>query len=67
MPTYRAYIVDDEQTFKNFAEFKAENDGVALRKADTLVSAHPIDLWKGSRLIGTLKPVKRHHHLIDAI
>ena len=54
MPTYRAYIVDDEQTFKNFAEFKAENDGVALRKADSLVSAHPVDLWKGSRLIGTL-------------
>ena len=66
MPTYRAYIVDDEQTFKNFVEFKAENDGIALRKADTLVSAHPIDLWKGSRLIGTLKPVS-HYHLIDAI
>ena len=54
MPTYRAYIVDDEQTFKNFVEFKAENDGVALRKADSLVSAHPVDLWKGSRLIGAL-------------
>jgi hypothetical protein len=59
MDTYRAYIVEEEKIFKNFAEFKAKNDDLALRKARSLVSVHPVELWEGSRLIGTFVPVIR--------
>jgi hypothetical protein len=59
MQTYRAYIVEEEKTFKNFQEFNAEDDGDALRKAEALVNGNPVELWEGRRLIGTLKPVRR--------
>ncbi len=59
MDSYRAYVVDDQRVFKTFAEFKAKNDDVALRKARALVSEHPVELWEGARLIGTFVPVIR--------
>lgn len=56
---YRAYIIDDEKTFKPFKQFTAADDGEALRKAERLVIENAVELWKGSRLIGRLKPVRR--------
>lgn len=56
---YRAYVIDAEQTFKNFQEFAAADDGDALHKAEMLVNGNAVELWAGSRLIGTLKPARR--------
>ena len=59
MQTYRAYILDDEKTFKNFQEFFAADDGEAVKVASEMVQAHPIELWEESRLVGTFRPLKR--------
>ena len=59
MSTYRAYIIDDDKTFKNFQEFNATDDGDALHQAERLVNGNAVELWEGRRLIGTLKPVRR--------
>jgi hypothetical protein len=56
---YRAYIIEDEKTFKNFQEFPATDDGDALHKAERLVNGNAVELWEGSRFIGTLKPVRQ--------
>jgi hypothetical protein len=54
---YRAYIIDEAKTFKSFNEFKADDDGDALRKAERLIKGNSVELWAG--LVGTLKPARQ--------
>ncbi len=59
METYRAYIVDDDKTFKNFQEFKAEDDDAAAKIASEIVNGHAIELWQNARVVGKLRPTSR--------
>ena len=59
MATYRAYIIEDESTFKSFQELNAADDGDALHKAERLVNGNAIELWQDARLIGRLKPMRK--------
>lgn len=55
MPYYRAYLVDDDDSFVGFREFVLNDDGAATRAAKRLVDGHAIELWEGSRMIVKLR------------
>jgi hypothetical protein len=51
MPYYRAYLVDDNDSFVSFREVVSTDDVTAIEAAKRLVDSHAIELWEGGRII----------------
>jgi hypothetical protein len=66
MPEYRAYAVGDNGRFIGFEPLVCANDEEAITKAKILAQRHRVELWSGSRLIGSVpkQPAKVVTHEI---
>ena len=55
MPTYRAYLIDDDNRVASYRAIKAATDEEALEAAKQLVDGHDVEVWLLDRAIGRLK------------
>ncbi len=55
MPTYRAYLIDDENRVASYRAIDAATDEEALEAAKQLVDGHDVEVWLLDREIGRLK------------
>ncbi len=55
MPTYRAYLIDDENRVASYRAIEAATDEEALEAAKQLVDGHDVEVWLLDREIGRLK------------
>jgi hypothetical protein len=55
MPTYRAYLIDDDNRVASYLAIEAATDEEALEAAKQLVDGHDVEVWLLDREIGRLK------------
>ena len=55
MPTYRAYLIDDDNRVASYRAIEAATDEEALEAAKQLVDGHDVEVWLLDREIGRLK------------
>ncbi len=55
MPTYRAYLIDDDNRVTSYRAIEAATDKEALEAAKRLVDGHDVEVWLLDREIGRLK------------
>jgi hypothetical protein len=58
MAYYRLYFFDGDGHIQRFQELQAERDADAIGAARQYRGRHSLELWSGSRLVRTLKPVE---------
>ena len=54
MPTYRAYLIDEEDRIQFFKLVEADGDGEALAAAEQFVNSHDVEVWILDRMVGRL-------------
>jgi hypothetical protein len=59
MPTYRAYLIDDDNRVASFKPIEAETDAEALRAARQFVDGCDVEVWHLDRKIGRLTRPKK--------
>ena len=57
MPTYRCYFFND-QHIRVRRDINAPNDGEAIVAAARLLNGVSAEIWRGTLMIGTVKPVR---------
>jgi hypothetical protein len=59
MPTYRAYLIDDDNRVASYKPIEAETDAEALTAARQFVDSCDVEVWYLDRKIGRLtRPIK---------
>lgn len=58
VPEYRAYLVGPDHKYTDAKVFDCADDGAATAEALKLVDDCDVELWQGTRMIGTLKKKK---------
>ena len=59
MPTYRAYLIDEENRVHSFKPVEADGDEGALVAARQFADHHDVEVWFLDRMVGRLN--KRGH------
>ena len=59
MPTYRCYSLNNPHMRMLRRDIDAPNDGEAIVVAARLLDNAPIEVWRGTYLIGTVKPARK--------
>ena len=54
MPTYRAYLIDQDDRVKSFSPVEADSDEDALVAATRFVDGHDVEVWLLDRMVGRL-------------
>ena len=54
MPTYRAYLIDQDDRVKSFRPVEADDDEAALVVATQFVDGHDVEVWLLDRMVGRL-------------
>ena len=55
MPTYRAYLIDEDNRVASYRAIEAATDEEALEAAKQLIDGHDVEVWLLDREIGRLK------------
>ena len=59
MPTYRAYLIDDDNRVASYKPIEAKTDAEALTAARQFVDSCDVEVWYLDRKIGRLtRPIK---------
>ena len=59
MPTYRAYLIDDDNRVASYKPIEAETDAEALTAARQFVDGCDVEVWYLDRKVGRLaRPIK---------
>ena len=61
MATYRCFFLDPQSHARDRIELNALDDGDAVRAAMRLLADNPIEIWRDTTLIGTLRPSLASH------
>jgi hypothetical protein len=56
MPAYREYLLGSQGQILARSETECDDDVAALEHARKNVLLHPIEVWQGDRLVGTVHP-----------
>lgn len=54
MPTYRAYLIEEDNRVHSYKPIDAESDDEALEAAKRLVDGHDVEVWSLDRMVGRL-------------
>ena len=54
MPTYRAYLIDENDKIVSFKPVDADADDEALEVAKQFVDGHDVEVWLLDRRVGRL-------------
>ena len=60
MPTYRAYLIDDDNRVASYQPVDADTDAEALQAARQLVDGHDVEVWLLDRMVGRLPRTAKH-------
>ena len=55
MPTYRAYLIDQNDRVESFKPIEADSDEEVLEAAKQLVDGHDVEVWLLDRMVGRLR------------
>lgn len=58
MPTYRAYLIDENNRVTSYKPIDAATDSEALQAARQLVDGCDVEVWDRDRKIGRVSHVK---------
>lgn len=61
MATYRCFFLDPQSHARDRIELSARDDGDAVKEAMRLLADNPIEIWRDTTLIGTIKPSPTPH------
>jgi hypothetical protein len=59
MPTYRAYLVDEDDRVTSYKPIEAESDSEAMEAAGRFVKGFDVEVWHLDRKIGRLARAKK--------
>ena len=59
MPTYRAYLIDEDNRVASYKPIEAETDADALAAAHQFVDGCDVEVWQLDRKIGRLARPKK--------
>jgi hypothetical protein len=59
MPTYRAYLIDENNRVTSYKPVDADSDAEALQAAREFVDGCDVEVWDRDRKIGRLEPAKK--------
>jgi hypothetical protein len=59
MPTYRAYLIDENNRVVSYKPVDADSDAEALQAAREFVDGCDVEVWDRDRKIGRLEPAKK--------
>ena len=59
MPTYRAYLIDENNRVASYKPVDADSDAEALQAAREFVDGCDVEVWDRDRKIGRLEPAKK--------
>jgi hypothetical protein len=60
MPTYRAYLIDENDRVTSYKAVEADNDAEALSAARQFVDGCDVEVWHLDRKIGRLDCAKKY-------
>jgi hypothetical protein len=55
MPTYRAYLINEDNRVASYKPIEAETDADALQAARQLVSGCDVEVWHLDRRVGRIE------------
>jgi hypothetical protein len=58
MPTYRAYLIDENNRVASYKPVNAEGDAEALQAARHFVDGRDVEVWYLDRKVGRLERTK---------
>jgi hypothetical protein len=58
MSDYRAYIIDQDGHFADFAVLTSSSDTEAIKEAELLLAESDVEVWYRARKVTLLKPEK---------
>ena len=59
MPTYRVYLIDENNRVTSYKPVDADSDAEALHAARAFVDGCDVEVWDRDRKIGRLEPAKK--------
>lgn len=59
MPTYRAYLIDENDRVTSYRPIDADSDAEALQAARPLVDGCDVEVWQLDRRIGRLERARK--------
>ena len=59
MPTYRAYLIDEDDRVASYKPFEAQSDSEAIEAARRFVEGFDVEVWQLDRKIGRLARARR--------
>jgi hypothetical protein len=59
MPTYRAYLIDQDDRVVSYKAIEAESDSEAMEAAHRFVDGFDLEVWQLDRKIGRLPRVTK--------
>jgi hypothetical protein len=59
MPTYRAYLINDDDRVASYKPIEAESDSEAMQAARQFVEGCDVEVWHLDRKIGRLARAKK--------
>jgi hypothetical protein len=59
MPTYRAYLINEDNRVASYKPIEADTDADALQAARHLVNGCDVEVWYLDRRIGRLERAKK--------
>jgi hypothetical protein len=59
MPTYRAYLINDDDRVASYKPIEAESDSEAMQAARQFVEGCDVEVWHLDRKIGRLCRAKK--------
>jgi hypothetical protein len=59
MPTYRAYLIDEDDRVASYKPLEADSDSEAMQAARRFVEGFDVEVWHLDRKIGRLARAKR--------
>jgi hypothetical protein len=59
MPTYRAYLIDEDDRVASYKPLEADSDSEAMQAARRFVEGFDVEVWHLDRKIGRLVRAKK--------
>jgi hypothetical protein len=59
MPTYRAYLIDEDDRVASYKPLEADSDSEAMQAARRFVEGFDVEVWHLDRKIGRLARAKK--------
>ena len=59
MPTYRAYLIDDDNRVASYKPIEADTDAEALKAARQFADGCDVEVWELGRKVGRVARAKK--------